>query len=461
MILILFIAFVALSATVALADWRRGFLLACVVGVLQDPARKLVADQPVYITFSIVGVYLLIVFAVQRKMQLSLRDFSRRFPSLWGAFGVLLLFLFLAMVNGVMTFGLEHWKAPLLSLFVYLAPLPAIMLGYMYLDSEERLFRFFTFYAVLTSVALIGSVLEYYRFNSPALGMVHQVGDYIRFLPGMQIRMLSGFYRAPDIMAWHAATLTAICVGMLIRAGISVRAWPWMLGIGWGFYNCMISGRRKAIYYVAAFLLAFLLRYLKRLKPAEIGAFIIAFAVGGFVIHQISSNEESSVYTSAAVATSGELGGRLEGGVFETINQAGIMGSGLGVATQGVQHVLGTEAGVSWQEGGLGKLAVELGVPGLVSALLLVFLMMSALFRISGFADQPWSSQVGRVTLFGLIVANIASFLASAQTYSDPVVTILACFFVGCLFATITLDERAAAVAEAAQPLRRLSSVTA
>jgi len=131
------------------------------------------------------------------------------------------------------------------------------------------------------------------------------------------------------------------------------------------------------------------------------------------------------------------------------------------VATQGVQHVLGTEAGVSWQEGGLGKLAVELGVPGLVSALLLVFLMMSALFRISGFVDQPWSSQVGRVTLFGLIVANIASFLASAQTYSDPVVTILACFFVGCLFATITLDERAAAVAEAAQPLRRLSSVTA
>jgi hypothetical protein len=459
-VLILFIAFVAFASTVALVDWRRGFILACVVGVLQDPVRKLVPGQPVFLTFSIVGVYLLIIFAVQRKMQRSLRDFSRRFPAVWGAFGVLLLFLFIGAVNGIMTFGLEYWKAPLLSLFVYLAPLPAVLIGYIYLDNEERLYRFFRFYAVLTSVALIGSVLEYYRVNSPALGMVHQVGDYIRYLPGIQIRMLSGFYRAPDIMAWHAATLTSISLGLLLRAGITVRAWPWMLGIGWGFYNCMISGRRKAVYYVVAFVLVFLFRYVKRLKAAEIGAFVIALGVGAFVIHHIASNEESSVYTTAAVTSSDELGGRLEGGVIETIRQAGIMGAGLGVATQGVQHVLGTEAGVSWQEGGLGKLAVELGVPGLMAAALLVFLVIQSLLRISGLPDQQWSAQVGRITLFALILANIASFMASAQTYSDPVVTILSCFFVGCLFATVTLDERAVA-AEMQQPVRRLSTVPA
>lgn len=462
MVLILFLGFVALAATVALTDWRRGLLFACIVGVIQDPARKLVTGQPVFLTFSIVGVYLMLVFGAQRKLQAALRDFSRRFPSVWGAFGIVMLFFSLATVNGIMTFGFEHWQAPILSLFVYLAPLPAIVLGYMYLDNENRLYHFFKFYAVLTSIALIGSVLEYYRVPSVTLGMVHQVGDYIRFLPGIQVRMLSGFYRAPDIMAWHAATLTSICIGMLVRAGISARSWVWMAGTGWGFYNCMISGRRKAIYYVAAFLLAFLFRYIKRLKPAEIGAFVIAFGVGAFVVHHISSNQESSVYAEAAKTTSGELGGRLEGGVFETIRQAGIMGAGLGVATQGVQHVLGTEAGVSWQEGGLGKLAIELGVPGLVAAAFLAFLMLRLFLRISGLADRPWSSQVGRVTLLALIVANIASFLASAQTYSDPVVTILACFFVGCLFATVTLDERlAAAAAQPQQSLRPLSSVTA
>lgn len=461
MILILFLSFVAFAATVALADWRRGWLLACVVGVIQDPARKMVAGQPVFLTFAIVGVYLLIVFTAQRKMQLAMRDFSKKFPTLWGIFGLLLFFLLLAALNGVMTFGIEQWKAPLLSLFVYLAPLPAVLLGFMYLDNEERLYGFFTLYAILTSIALIGSPLEYYRFNSPSLGMVHQVGDYIRYLPGLEIRMISGFYRAPDIMGWHAATLTSICIGMLIRAELSRRSWPWMVGAGWGFYNCMISGRRKAIYYVAAFVLVFLWRYVKRVKPAQIGAFIVAFCVVGFVIHHISSNEGSSAYAAAAVTTSDELSGRLEGGLFETIRQAGIMGAGLGVATQGVQHVLGTEAGVSWQEGGLGKLAVELGIPGLLVAALLILAALRLGLKISAIPDQPWSAQVGRVTLFALMLANIANFLASAQTYSDPVITIITCFLGGCLFGTITLDERTAAAAEVEPSVRRLSSVPA
>ena len=69
MITIAFLAFVGLSATVALADWRRGWLLALVVGVLQDPVRKLVPGAPVYLTFSIVGVYIAILFSVQQRMQ--------------------------------------------------------------------------------------------------------------------------------------------------------------------------------------------------------------------------------------------------------------------------------------------------------------------------------------------------------------------------------------------------------
>ena len=55
--------------------------------------------------------------------------------------------------------------------------------------------------------------------------------------------------------------------------------------------------------------------------------------------------------------------GRLEGGLSGTVEQAGIMGAGLGTATQGVYHVLREDTGTTlgWQEGGLGKLAIELG----------------------------------------------------------------------------------------------------
>jgi len=46
--------------------------------------------------------------------------------------------------------------------------------------------------------------------------------------------------------------------------------------------------------------------------------------------------------------------------------------------------------------------------------------------------------------LFGIVVANAVNFIASAQAYSDPVLTLSSAFFLGCIFATATLDERLA-----------------
>src|SRR6185295_3931796 len=197
--------------------------------------------------------------------------------------------------------------------------LPAVIIGFMYLRREEMLYTFFRFYALVTSLALIGSLLEYMHVDWRALGLVSLPGDYIRHLPGLQIRMISGFYRAPDIMGWHAGTLTAISIAMVMRAGISKRAWPWLLGAGWGFFNCMISGRRKAIYYVAVFSVVFLWRYFRRLKPTQLVAFVATAAVLAYVVHDISSNEKSSVYAKGAATTRSEVDQRLEGGMVATI----------------------------------------------------------------------------------------------------------------------------------------------
>ena len=64
------------------------------------------------------------------------------------------------------------------------------------------------------------------------------------------------------------------------------------------------------------------------------------------------------------------------------------------------------------------------------------------------------SSQLIRCAIFGIVVANVVEFMASAQAYSDAVLTLMTAFFFGCMFATAVLDERtAAAPAPAAQPL--------
>jgi hypothetical protein len=444
-ITIIFAAFLVMSISITLVDWRRGWLLAIVCGVLQDPARKLTPGTPVVMSVSIVLIYAVVIFSAQAKLQQYGREFSRRFSGLFGALLFFFIFLFLAAVNGLFTFGIDQWKAPAMSFFLYLAPLPAVIIGYAFLQREEQLYGLFRFYAILTSIAMIGTPLEYLNVPWRALGTV-ALSENIRFITGFNVRLLSGFYRAPDIMGWHAALLTMIGIIMSVRLRSFRSAWMWMLVTGWGFLNCLISGRRKAIYMIAVFAAAFLWRYFRRLSAAQIVTFGLVGVIMIFVVTRISRDEESSVYTRGAYTTQEEVWSRLEGGLSGTVEQAGVMGAGLGTATQGVYHVLreNSTTPLGWQEGGLGKLAIELGVPGLFSAAFLGIVMIMTMLKISAHPDVPGSSQLGRAALFGIIAANIVEFMVSAQAYSDPVLTLMTAFFIGCTFATATLDERLA-----------------
>ncbi|MGA8806359.1 MAG: hypothetical protein WB973_00685, partial [Thermoanaerobaculia bacterium] len=313
---------------------------------------------------------------------------------------------------------------------------------------------------VVTSIAMIGTPLEYFRVPWRALGTV-AIGENMRFLTGLNVRLLSGFYRGPDIMGWHAATLTMIGIIMTVRLQSFRSAWIWLVVSGWGFLNCLMSGRRKAIYMIAVFGAAFLWRYFRRLSAPKLIAFALISVILLVVTTKLSQNEESSAYTKSAYTTEEEVWGRLEGGLIGTVEEAGIMGAGLGTATQGVYHVISENSAATalgWQEGGLGKLAIELGIPGLLSVALFGLTMILTMLKISAVPDVPGSSQLARAALFGIIVANIVEFMVSAQAYSDPVLTLLTAFFIGCMFATATLDERLvaqAAVDASAEPQER------
>lgn len=442
MITLIFGAILLASMALAFTNWRYGWLAAVVCGILQDPVRKLTPGTPPALSMSIVAVYAVILFAAAASLQRNRVDFSRRFPNLYSVITLFLIALFFAAMNGVATFGVGAWKVPALSLLIYLLPLPAVLLGYSWLMREEQLVRFFMFYAVITSIAMIGTPLEYFRVDMPGLGIVAMPDGYIRHLPGIQIRVLSGFYRAPDIMGWHAATLSAIGIILALRARVLTKAWPWIVVAAWGFLNCMISGRRKAVYMVAVFVAVFLWRYLRRMKTAQIALILLLGLSLAFVLNKIQSTEESEVYARGAKTTTGEVLQRLEGGVIGTLQQGSLLGAGLGAATQGVRHVSGQARDFGWQEGGLAKLATELGLQGLIVAVLLAWTLMRMMLRITAVGDIPGTTQLIRVALFALVVSNISNFLASAQAYSDPVLGLMTAFFMGTLFATATLDER-------------------
>lgn len=444
MITFVFLGILLMAMAVALLNWRHGWLAAIVCGVLQDPVRKLTPGTPAWLTMSVVAVYMVVLFAALMTLYRNRREFAVRFPNVHGALVLVLIFLLLAALRGVVTFGIGMWKVPLLSLIIYLIPIPAVLLGYSWLTREEQLVRFFVFYSILTSVALIGTPLEYLGMRSPVLGMVGMPGGYLRHLPGIQIPILAGIYRAPDIMGWHAATLAIIGMTMAVRAKVLSKAWPWLIVTGWGFLNCIISGRRKAIYMVAVFAIVFLWRYFRRLTPAQLASVALVGLVIGGVMYQIARSQKASIYTRGARTSRGEIFQRIEGGAQGTLQQHGLLGAGLGAATQGVRHLTGSDRDLGWQEGGLAKLMVELGLAGFLAVAVFAWAVFRMMLRITAVGDVEGTSQILRVALFGLVVANIANFIVSAQAYSDAVLTLSTAFFLGCLFATATLDEKAA-----------------
>jgi len=450
MILITFFGFVALAATIALVDWRRGWLLAVLVGIIQDPIRKLIPGTPVYLTLSIVAIYAASLFSAQSMILDVLRDFSVRYPRIREAVKFLLFALVIAFSRGLTTFGIATWKAPTLSLFTYLLPIPAILFGYAYVDRPERFEKFLKFYAAIVSFALIGGVLEFLRVQSRVLGTVALSEDWIRHLPGVQVRIIAGFFRGPDIMAWHAGTLAIVGIYFIVRRGLSASL-LWATVASWGFLNCMLSGRRKMVYMVAVFAVIFLWRQIGRLRSAQIAGIALCAILFAGTFYRISTgDEETSAYAKASMTTRKELSQRLEGGLIESFRQYGLLGGGLGVATQGAHHLVdaGEGSGLGWQEGGAGKLAVELGMIGLIAVLIVGHATGRTLLKIGFSRDLPPTSSVERNALFAIVLANGATFLASAQPYTDPTLALITAFFVGALFGMPRADDLSIARSE-------------
>lgn len=453
MITLLFGIILFAAVALAFSNWRYGWLGAVVCGILQDPVRKLTPGTPALLTMSIVIVYAVVLFAAIGSLQRNRADFTRRFPNLSSTIVLFGLVLVFAAFNGLTTFGWSAWRVPALSFFIYLLPIPAVLLGYSWLTREEQIIRFFRFYAIITSIAMIGTVLEYLRFQSPVLGVVAMPGGYVRHLPGIQIRVLSGIYRAPDIMAWHAAMLTAIGVTLAVRTRALTRAWPWIAVAAWGFLNCILSGRRKAVYMVAVFAVIFVWRFMRRMTRTQLALVVTLGLALGLVVREVRSDARSEVYARGTRTTPGEVLERLEGGLFGTLEQGSLLGAGLGAATQGTRHVSGRDSDYGWQEGGLGKITAELGLPGLFVVAMLGWSLLRMMLRITAVPDIVGTTQIIRVALFAMVVANGANFLASAQAYSDPGLTLMIAFIVGCLFGTATLDERLAEETASRVPL--------
>ena len=448
-----------LAGLLTMLDWRQGMLMCVVVGIAQDPLRKLAPGQPVYYVL-LVGVIFGIAWIRAALMRVRLG------PSViqgWRQNLKTPFTLFIALVIVQAAHSLARYGSlvmPGIGLLVWLAPIPAVVLAYQFAIRRGVLGvrRWMLLYIFVALISLSGVYFEYMGFSWRTLGEIGE-GQVI-FDVGTVLKAYSGFYRASEIAAWHAATIACfifiLSIGKratLVRVTVALGLIALLVSLG------ILTGRRKMLVEITIFLcmyfflVAWLQRGLARLGMAVLAAGAIGYVViVGFVAPDLVQNSYSKTmkvenaqriegYAVRGQSVFADLPARVNAvglqPVISAIDTFGWLGAGLGTGSQGTNAIAEAHGINRWSaEGGLGKIAMELGIPGLFLVGWLIIAMghhlrwqLAAVARIS---PQHTRMAYGLVSF---LVANAATFTVATQAYSDLFVLLILGWALGFLLA--------------------------
>ena len=367
---------IALACAVGALRLHWGMVLFLLVGALQDPVRKLVPGAPNYLTLSTMPVWACIMLGAMLRGDLNWLRFKRAFPQVAI---VTVIFAWTLVPAAVMSaiYSPGSWQVTLLGVYVYFSAFSGVLIGVFYPVRDGDIERLMFCYILIVAVMLLGAPMERMGVGvSEGWVGTGRLGDlWVTYRTGGVVRMMSGFYRSPDIMGWHASCL--VMLSMILAMWRS--DWQRILFVGlagWGGIGVMLCARRKMISGLVIFLLVFLALFLRHQQVRRFVAIgllsLAAMGVWSYIYQTTGSDREVEGFYNTTLS---EVGDRLHQHAVEaphtTLRQAGLFGYGLGMAVQGAHHIKIERPNI-WQEGGLSKLLAECGVPGLLASTLLL-----------------------------------------------------------------------------------------
>jgi O-antigen ligase len=117
--------------------------------------------------------------------------------------------------------------------------------------------------------------------------------------------------------------------------------------------------------------------------------------------------------------------------LYDTYDQQGFFGAGLGTATPG-SHNLKVERPQIWQESAPSRILVELGVPGAIGFLGVMIAIVAALWGLLRKLMRSRAPQGHYVAgLVAFFIANVGSLAVSGQILADPFIAAFLGLLVG------------------------------
>ena len=448
----LILALIVICAVLCFFDLRVGMCLTLAAGFLQDPVRKLVPDAPV-IYSALVVLFAALTF-IGAKLSGAIRplsaipDWKSRLELPIVLFVVLVLFQSIAAYSYTGSVFLAG-----IGLLVYLSPFPALLLGYSFASNADRVYAFLWLYVVLCAAMVSGVYLSWLGVDWEILQSVGDPLVVYSLESGEPLELPSGFLRAPEVAAWHAASGACIVLMLGLFKG---RKDTGLLSVALALFfigAVMLSGRRKFLLEIAMFLpVLWWLLWRFRLATGRILYLLFFLAVAGAVVMATGLVESNTREAFQAPVVRGqdrvdEIIERIEnvtiGAIPYILETNGFLGSGAGSGSGGAQYFGGGDDRVGLAaEGGLGKILAEIGVPGVLLFFWLSFRFSVYVWRTLSLASKG-DPAVAQVTMgiAAFLASNAAVFTNAHQVYSDPFILLLMGYCLGFILATHRYPE--------------------
>ena len=454
-ILIVVIILAALVLQLMEGNWRAAMMITFLLGFLQDPLRKLTPGQPAWMVGLVLVGFSLTAVAIyaERRGYLNVKAIVWTMPALGNWLPIYFSLIGFQALNSFARFGSATMT--IAGIIFYTAPVMGLWIGFQIGCNQLLLRRLLILYIAISSLTAVTVFMSYQGFQHPILQEVGE-GIEIIFRYGFHAKGASGLWRTSEIAGWQLTA--AACFSITIAfsmAKIESQIGMLMLAAGFAFLT-ILTGRRKAIAMVVAYVAIYLLLFSRRsdsVSKERVITNILGVAGLSYVVFSVflvdNLGDNFGEYVKRATSTSQDIGSRFNaqgvGAMFRAFEVSNGIGLGVGVGSNTGGFSFGAaRSSISSAsfvaEGGGGRLILELGIPGVI--VLLVMGCMLTLLVVRNFKLLRYLPQSTTNLYLGLLcfaLANLPFFYSAAQVYSDPFILILMSISFGSFLAVPTL----------------------
>lgn len=435
---------------VSFLDWHKGLFICIGVGFIQDPIRKLMVGHSVYYTTLIVPFIMATLLGLlQYRKNLRINFLFVLYPKLKM---ILVIFLLIVIAQAMHTLITTQSIITMgIGLVSYIGPLMGVILAFNYAQEKKDIEGFLSFYLILGAVFMAGVLLEAMGVQSALLGSVG--GKHLYTFAPFRITLLSGFMRAAEISAWHGAMIAMLSVIMFSLTKYSGwQKYIWLVVAATALFAVVFTGRRKGLYVFSIFIvIAIILAFYSYSKSwIKYFSFVILGCVFIVLSWQLISFKSQFInfdaYAERMVSKYSDetFVDRFMATTVSSLKWVvlhnGIMGSGAGTGSQGVQHFGGMRTGLA-AEGGVAKVLAELGIPGLAIAIWLFSIVMYYIWKIVTYVTHDKTYESLAIGLSAILIAYSTDFAVAHQAFGDPFIMLLIGLIIGFTMAIPSICE--------------------